>query len=153
MYCQSCGIAIGQSMRFCNRCGTSVVAHDPAETRRLEKRLDEYLDGMFWITAFGVGLTGGGSLVLKKADFSESFLLAFLILSATAFFINFALSLWVVRGIGKSLKEVKLQTLPSTGDTSELEPMKIQPALRPAASVTENTTRSFEPIYHKRNSD
>lgn len=153
MYCQSCGIAIGQSMRFCNRCGTSVIAHDPDETKRLEKRLDEYLDGMFWITAFGVGLTGGGLLVLKKADFSESFLLAFLILSATAFFINFALSLWVVRGISKSLKEVKLQRLPSPADTSELEPMKIQPALRPAASVTENTTRSFEPIYNKRNSD
>jgi hypothetical protein len=153
MYCQSCGIAIGQSMRFCNRCGTSVVAHDAAETRRLEKRLDEYLDGMFWITAFGVGLTGGGLLVLKKAEFSERFLLAFLIVSGTAFLINFALSLWIVRGINKSLKEAKTQTPPSPADTSELEPMRVQPALQPAASVTENTTRSFEPIYNKRNSD
>jgi predicted amidophosphoribosyltransferase len=51
MYCQSCGIAIGQSMRFCNRCGTSVVAHDTAEAKRSEKRLDNYLDGLFWITA------------------------------------------------------------------------------------------------------
>ena len=153
MYCQSCGIAIGQAMRFCNRCGTLVVAQDPAENRRLEKRLDDYLDGLFWITAFGVGLTAGGLLVLKKAEFSERFLLAFLILSAAAFLINFALSLWVVRGIGKSLKEVKTQTLPSPADTGELEPMKIQPALQPAASVTENTTRSFEPIYNKRNSE
>lgn len=153
MYCQSCGIAIDQSMRFCNRCGTSVVVQDPAENRRLEKRLDDYLDGLFWITAFGVGLTAGGLLVLKKAEFTERFLLAFLILSATAFFINFALSLWVVGGIGKSLKEAKMQTLPSPADTSELEPMKIHPALQPAASITENTTRSFDPIYNKRNSD
>lgn len=153
MYCQSCGVAIGQSMRFCNRCGTSVVAQDSAETRRLEKRLDDYLDGLFWITAFGVGLTVGGMLVLKKAEFSEGFLLAFLIVSATAFLINFALSLWVVRGINKGLKEAKTQTLPSPADTSELEPIRIQPALQPAASVTENTTRSFEPIYNKRNSD
>jgi hypothetical protein len=119
----------------------------------LEKRLDDYLDGMFWITAFGVGLTGGGLLVLKKADFSESFLLAFLILSATAFLINFVLSLWVVRGISKTLKEAKTQLLPSPADTSELEPMKIQAALQPAGSVTENTTRSFEPVFNKRNSD
>ncbi len=131
----------------------SVVANDSAETKRLEKRLDDYLDGMFWITAFGVGLTGGGLLVLKKAEFSERFLLAFLIVSGTAFLINFALSLWVVRGINKSLKEAKTQTLTSPADTSELEPMKIQPALQPAASVTENTTRSFEPIFNKRNSD
>jgi hypothetical protein len=153
MYCQSCGIAIGQSMRFCNRCGTSVVAHDPAETIRLEKRLDDYLDGLFWITAFGVGLTAGGLLVLKKAEFSERFLLAFMILSAAAFLINFGLSLWVVRGVSKTLKEAKTQTLPSPADTNELEPMKIQPALQPAGSVTENTTRSFEPVYNKRNSD
>lgn len=153
MYCQSCGIAIGQSMRFCNRCGTSLVAQDPAETIRLEKRLDDYLDGLFWITAFGVGLTAGGLLVLKKAEFSERFLLAFMILSATAFLINFVLSLWVARGVSKTLKEAKTQTLPAPADTSELEPMKIQQALHPAASVTENTTRSFEPIYNKRNSD
>lgn len=152
MYCQSCGIAIGQSMRFCNRCGTSVVAHDPAEAKRSEKRLDNYLDGLFWITAFGVVLTGGGLLLLKRAQFSESFLLAFLILSATAFFINFALSLWVIRGVHKTLKEPR--TLPpAPADTNELEPLRSQPALQPAASVTENTTRSFEPIYNKRNSD
>ena len=151
MYCQSCGIAIGQSMRFCNRCGTSVVVQDIAETQRLEKRLDNYLDGLFWITAIGVALTGGGLLLLKKAEFSERFLLAFLILSATAFLVNFSLSLWVVRGITKSSKQEKALT-PPTADTSELEPLRNQPALQPAASVTENTTRSFEPIYNKRNS-
>ncbi|HET6670216.1 MAG TPA: hypothetical protein VFH15_08280 [Pyrinomonadaceae bacterium] len=152
MYCQSCGIAIGQAMRFCNRCGTSVVAHDPAEAQRLEKRLDNYLDGLFWITAIGVALTGGGLLLLKKAEFSERFLLAFLILSATAFLVNFGLSLWVVRGIHRSSKPEKALT-PSPTDTHELDPMRNQPALQPAASVTENTTRSFEPLYNKRNSD
>ena len=152
MYCQTCGIAIGPAMKFCNRCGTSVVAHDPEETKRTEKRMDDYLDGIFWITVFGVAITGGGLLVLKKAEFSERFLLAFLILSATAFLINFAINLWVVRGISRSLKQDKV-LMPPPADTSELEPMKNQPALQPAASVTEHTTRSFEPVYHKRNSD
>ena len=152
MYCQTCGIAIGPGMKFCNRCGTSVVANDPEETKRTEKRMDDYLDGIFWITVFGVAITGGGLLVLKKAEFSERFLLAFLILSATAFMINFAINLWVVRGINRSLKQEKA-LMPPPADTSELEPMKNQPALQPAASVTEHTTRSFEPVYHKRNSD
>jgi len=89
--------------------------------------------------------------LLKKAEFSERFLLAFLILSATAFLVNFSLSLWVVRGITKSSKEEKALT-PPTADTNELEPLRNQPALQPAASVTENTTRSFEPIYNERNS-
>ena len=90
MYCQTCGIAVGQAMKFCNRCGTSVVAHDPEETKRTEKRVDDYLDGIFWITVFGVALTGGGLLVLKKAEFSERFLLAFLILQLVALWQGFA---------------------------------------------------------------
>ena len=152
MYCQSCGIAIGESMRFCNRCGTSVVPHETTESKRSEKRLDDYLDGLFWITVFGVALTAGGMVVLKKAELGENFLIAFVILSSTAFLINFVLSLWVVRGIMKRSKELKALAQ-YHADTNELDPVKAQPALQPAASVTENTTRSFDPIYIKRNSD
>jgi hypothetical protein len=152
MYCQSCGIAIAHSMRFCNRCGTSVVSQDAADTKRSEKRLDDYLDGLFWITVMGVAITAGGMLVLKKADLGDKFLLAFMILSSTAFFINFAISLWMVLGMVRGAKDKKaLPPLPP--DTNELAPMDGAPMLQPAASVTENTTRSFEPIYNKRNSD
>ena len=150
MYCQSCGIAIDPTMRFCNRCGTSVLtSSDAADIKKSHKRLDDYLDGLFWITAFGVGLTAGGMVLLKKTGFSDSFILAFVILSSTAFLINFAINLWIVIGIVKQSKRVLSQSL---ANTKELEPMKPQPALQPA-SVTDNTTRSFEPIYHKRNSD
>ena len=152
MYCQSCGIAIAQSMRFCNRCGTSVVSQDAADIKRSEKRLDDYLDGLFWITVFGVAITAGGMLVLKKADLGDKFLLAFMILSSTAFFINFAISLWMVLGMVRGAKDKKALP-PFQVHTNELAPMDSSLMLEPAASVTENTTRSFEPIYHKRNSD
>ena len=137
-------------MRFCNRCGTSVTSLDTAEIKRSEKRLDDYLDGLFWITVMGVAITAGGLLVLKKADLGDRFLMAFMILSSTAFIINFAISLWVVLGIVRRSKDQKLlQTSPA--DTNELAPMNSAPMLQPAASVTENTTRSFEPVYNKRN--
>jgi hypothetical protein len=150
MYCQSCGIAIDPAMRFCNRCGTSVLSpSDAADITKSFKRLDNYLDGLFWITAFGIGLTAGGMVLLKKTGFSDSFILAFVILSSTAFLINFVINLWIVFGIVRQSKKVLSQT---QANTKELEPMKPQPSLQPA-SVTDNTTRSFEPIYNKRNSD
>ncbi|HKR62018.1 MAG TPA: zinc ribbon domain-containing protein [Pyrinomonadaceae bacterium] len=150
MYCQSCGIAIDPAMRFCNRCGTSVLTPaDAVEVKKSAKRLDDSLDGLFWITAFGVALTAGGMVLLKKTGFSDSFIVAFVILSATAFLINFVLNLWIVLGIVRQSKKALSQ---SQADTTGLEPMKSQPALHPA-SVTDNTTRSFEPIYNKRNSD
>ena len=153
MYCQSCGVAISQSMRFCNRCGSSVLTPtDAAEVRKSEKRLDDYLDGLFWITAFGVGLTAGGMALLKRVGLSENFVIAFVILSSIAFLINFCLSLWIVIGIVRKSKT--LMAIPEAhANTNELEPAKATPLLEPVGSVTENTTRSFEPIYNKRNSE
>lgn len=41
MYCQSCGTAIAHSMKFCNRCGTSVViSQDTTEKKAIDKRLE-----------------------------------------------------------------------------------------------------------------
>ena len=57
MYCQSCGIALAQQVKFCNRCGTQLIAaNDPELVKTLEKRLDEYLEGLFWITIIGLGV-------------------------------------------------------------------------------------------------
>ena len=150
MYCQSCGIAIDPAMRFCHRCGSSVLTSaEAADIKKSFKRLDDYLDGLFWITAFGIGLTAGGMVLLKKTGFSENFILAFVILSSTAFLINFVINLWIVFGIVKQSKKVLSQ---SQAHTRELEPTKSPPALHPA-SITDNTTRSFEPVFNKRNSD
>lgn len=154
MYCQSCGIAITHSMKYCNRCGTlTLTPNDAAEIKQSEKRLDDYLDGLFWITVFGVALTVGGMVALKKLQFSDGFIIGFLILSSSAFLANLALSLWVVFGIVRRSKEARVLAGAPTPNTNELEPMKAAGVLQPAPSVTENTTRSFEPIYTKRSND
>ena len=155
MYCQACGVAITHAVRYCNRCGTALVApHDAAEIKKSEKRLDDYLDGLFWITVFGVALTVGGMVGLKKLLFSDGFIIAFLVLSSSAFLINLALSLWVIYGIVKRSKEIKVLVESTISDTSELEPRRADPgALPPVPSVTENTTRSFEPIHNKRSNE
>ena len=155
MYCQACGVAITHSMRYCNRCGTALVTPlEATEIKKSEKRLDDYLDGLFWITVFGVALTVGGMVALKKLLFSDGFIIAFLVLSSSAFLINLALSLWVIYGIVKRSKATRVLVESTIPDTSELEPKQADPgALPPVSSVTENTTRSFEPIYNKRSNE
>ncbi len=155
MYCQSCGTAVPQHMRYCNRCGTQLVAPEesPAKTAR-EKRLDEYLDGLFWITVFGLAFVLGGTLILKKIALNNWLILGYMVLSSVAFLINFGLSLWGVARIHREGKTDRI-TAPST-NTSELAAPADAAALPPATpmpSVTENTTRSFDPIYVKRKTD
>ena len=126
-------------MKYCNRCGALQVTSTEAPlSERQEKRLNDYLDGLFWITVFGVALTVGGMIALKKLQFSDAFIVAFLILSASAFLLNLVLNMGVVFSILKSSKAVKSREESPTLNTNELEEMKTANMLQPVPSVTEN---------------
>ena len=150
MYCQTCGSVLAHNTKYCNRCGTQLVpAGDKSPDKTpAEKRLDEYLDGLFWISVFGLGLIIGGTVVLTKVGVRDLIVLGYAVLSTVVFLINFGFSLWGALSIMRSSKDGKLTMQPGH-DTRELGPQKIEPLPIPVTSVTENTTRSFEPIEQK----
>ncbi len=150
MYCQTCGSVLAHNTKYCNRCGTQLVLagdRSPDKTPA-EKRLDEYLDGLFWISVFGLGFIIGGTVLLTKTGVRDLIVLGYTILSTIVFLINFGFSLWGSLSIMRSSKDGKLTMQPGH-DTRELGPAKIEPLPIPVTSVTENTTRSFEPIEQK----
>ncbi len=148
MYCSSCGIALLQPMKYCKRCGTQLIAtRDAAEIEASEKRLDEYLDGLFWITVFGLGLILGGMILMKKAlHLSDGLIVAYLVLSSLAFIINFGLNLRETLRLMRSSKEAKGIALAGRLDTNELSLEPERAILEAAPSITENTTRNLEPM-------
>jgi hypothetical protein len=108
-----------------------------------EKRLDEYLDGLFWITVFGLGLILGGMALMKKVlQLSDGLIIAYVVLSSTAFIINFALSLWQVFRMTRDAKELNGNN--QKLDTNDLGPAKEPLSLDAPPSVTEMTTRDLE---------
>ena len=150
MYCQACGIAITQQMKYCNRCGVQLISTDePGQIKPSEKRFDEYLEGLFWITVFGLGIILGGIVLMKKVQLSDWLIVTYLILSTTAFLINFGLSIWGAFRIDRISKEARLMVQAGQLNTNELNPAEARATLQPAPSVTEHTTRSFEPIHRK----
>lgn len=151
MYCQACGNAIAHKTKYCNRCGAQLVPTGEVSPDKTpaEKRLDEYLDGLFWISVFGLGFIIGGTLVLSKSGVRDLIVLGYAILSTIVFLINFGFSLWGAISIMRSSKDSKLTMQPGH-ETRELGPPKIEPLPIPVPSVTENTTRSFEPLEQKR---
>ena len=151
MYCQNCGSAINPQTKYCVRCGTNLVPAEQKSLDRTEKRIDEYLDGVFWVTVFGLGFIIGGTVLLKNVNFSNTVLLIYVVLSSTLFLINFGLNLWRAIGLMRSAKESKL-TMQPAHETRELPP-PLEPVMMPKGSVTENTTRSFEPVYNKHKSE
>jgi uncharacterized paraquat-inducible protein A len=150
MYCQTCGALLAHKTKYCNRCGTQLVPADDKSPDKTpaEKRLDEYLDGLFWISIFGLGFIIGGTVLLTKTGVRDLIVLGYAVLSTMVFLINFGFSLWGALSIMRSSKDGKLTMQPGH-DTRELGPAKIDPLPIPVTSVTENTTRSFEPVEPK----
>ncbi|HET9477972.1 MAG TPA: hypothetical protein VFO72_01420 [Pyrinomonadaceae bacterium] len=111
--------------------------------------MDEYLDGLFWISVFGLAFIIGGTVVLKKAGLRDLVVISYLILSTVIFLVNFGFSLWGALSIMRSSKDGKLTMQPGH-DTRELSPPSFEPLPISVTSVTENTTRSFEPVEQKR---
>jgi hypothetical protein len=141
-------------MKYCNRCGAQLIKTTEGNIKPSEKRFDEYLDGLFWLTVFGLGLIVGGSAFMKKTlHLSDGLILAYMILSSSAFLINFALNLWGLFRISKTSRELKGPGQIGQVDTNELLPVKPQIALEPTPSITEGTTRAMasrarEPVEH-----
>lgn len=149
MYCQSCGMQLQKQMKYCNRCGAQLIKPDSGnDIRRSEKRLDKYLEGLFWVTVLGLAFIFGGLIVLKKFGFDGWVFITFVSLSSTAFLTNFVVNLWGTIRLMKGQSEIpELQEQEHW--TKELDAGLSEPATMPA-SVTENTTRAFEPVVNKR---
>ena len=153
MYCQNCGSALNPQTKYCSRCGTNLVpAGDKNVDKTAEKRLNESLDSVFWVSVFGLGFIVGGTILLKNVGFSDAVQLIYVVLSSTVFLINFGLNLSRALSVLRSAKEGR-QAMQPGQDTRELPPPKLEPAMMPKSSVTENTTRSFEPVYNKQKTE
>ena len=143
MYCPSCGSALSRQMKYCARCGAQT---NMMEIGQAEKRFDEYLEGLFWVTVFGLGVILGGAILLTQVlDFSRGVVIAYLVLSSIAFLTIFWLSLRETLRLAKNLKKADVAALGPSRDTNKMLPAEgSAPSVSPQ-SVTESTTRSLEP--------
>jgi hypothetical protein len=147
MYCPSCGSALSRQMKYCTRCGAQT---NQQEIKPVEKRLDEYHEGLFWITVFGLGVILGGaflaSILAEKLHLGRWLVIAYLALSSAAFLINFCLNLRETLRLSKSLKQRDGAAMASPRDTNKMLPAEGAAPVESPQSVIENTTRSLEPI-------
>ncbi|MCM3872013.1 MAG: hypothetical protein ND895_15115 [Pyrinomonadaceae bacterium] len=138
-------------MKYCNRCGTHLVnTNDDDRMKLIEKRMDSEMEGLFWITVFGLGLILGGIALLKKVQLSESLIVAYMVLGSAAFMAYFGLGLWQVRRLNRRSKEATGTVQLEGQDTSELGPSKAWPTIESGSSITEQTTRGLDRIPRDR---
>ena len=151
MYCLSCGSTISLGTVYCNRCGAKV----PNE---LSTSNNEIAHSLVWAIiagfVFGIGVIIGLMAVMKEVvGFEYGPIMAIVFLCFFLLFIIEGVLLSMLIGSRKEKKEkVEPAQLPNRA-TKELEEARQQMLNEPVASVTEGTTRTFEPVYTERKLD
>jgi uncharacterized protein (DUF983 family) len=150
MYCSSCGVAVTQGLPYCNYCGAKLDSGDkgdkPPDIRPgglVTMMVATFIMGLFVITIF-MG-------VMKSVlHFEYGPLVAFTMLS---FLIMILLEGIFIRLLFRPLKrrdsEPRNTLQNNRASKKELEAQSRVP-LEPIASITENTTRAFDPVYSER---
>ena len=150
MYCSSCGGAVSADLTYCNHCGVRFGNAKPDGDKTDQLSPD---DSLIWaiVSVFivGLGCLIGLMAVMKDYAFTQGTILAFcsmvllILVVVEAVFISM---LWRQR-FGKSKDDAgKL----GSRATQELGPARQQAQPEPLPSITEHTTRAFEPILSER---
>ncbi len=141
MFCASCGTLINTKLNYCNRCGARVDKLAVSENK------SEALQYLSMATGFvglgGLGLTVGLiAILLNFSVHSEVVVMLALAFLTAVFGISFLMIQQISRMTNTSQassKNVFENSQLSSSNTAQLEEPRI-----PAASVTENTTRTLE---------
>jgi hypothetical protein len=155
MYCSSCGVAVTQRLSYCNYCGANLNEVKGEKVIKSSEVKPELLVSAM-VAVFVLGLVAITMLmgVLKAViNLDVGQILAFALLS---FLIMLSIEGVLVRLLFRRRRgtEESGDTVMLKGQaTKELDAAQPRGLPEPVPSVTEHTTRAFEPIYNKRTSE
>ena len=150
MYCSSCGIAVAEGLSYCNYCGAKLNLKEDSDSKLPNVKPELLVSAMAGLFIFGLiaiimmmgmmkqvmGLTVESVLVISLLPF-------LLLLFLEGMFIR--LLFRGRRGTG-----VAASSLSRGQGTNELDAAHVRPLQEHVASITEHTTRAFDPIYTDR---
>ena len=153
MYCHTCGGRLAQSLSYCNHCGANLSAlkvPDQAGTAGIA------IDTLLWViigtTITLLGLALGALVLMNNGTINDRLGIAFVILTFVALVVSDGVLVWRLLHLNRRAEEIR--AVPHLNDlsTEELNPLNaraLHEPLEPVSSVTEQTTRAFEPSYGK----
>jgi uncharacterized OB-fold protein len=153
MYCSSCGTESTPGLNYCNRCGASLGTQALATTSiSLTKPTFILSVAVIMITLLGFTALIKGATELARNEFSKDPVMAMIILGmATILAIDIMLIKQLSRLVSASIgtgAPTRTKEMAAPRQTSR---QLNAPPPEPAPSVTENTTRTLEPVYRESN--
>jgi hypothetical protein len=157
MYCSSCGGAVARDLTYCNHCGAKLAGiKDDRIAGGAEPRPEMLISAMVVVFAVGLGGTIGLMAVMKDVfgSLNPSLIIAFalliLLLTVVVEGVLVGLLMSQKRRARKESDKPKAKEQ-TTNELGTAQPPRGLPEHMP--SVTEHTTRAFEPVYTERKAE
>lgn len=155
MYCSSCGVAVVQGLSYCNYCGAKLTgAKDDRDAEPTQLRSGLLVPAILFLFIFGlvaIGMLMGIMKVILELPVERVLAFAslpFLLLLVLEFvFIRLLLRSNSAAGAARDAVSSKRHA------TKELDAAHARALPEHMPSVTEHTTRAFDPIYKERKSE
>lgn len=154
MYCASCGTEVTQELSYCNRCGANLK---PMATQA--GVAPTKLVGAAWAISIAVTLVtliGFGmvfSVVMTLVDRGINLSPGGMALVFFVLLFIFAIAALLIRQLSRvlSIPQLPVDATPVRRSQLVEKPMQqISPASAMGSSVTDHTTRTFDPVYRER---
>jgi hypothetical protein len=156
MFCSTCGGAVARALTYCNHCGAKLAGAE--EEKGLRRRSEQHSELLVWAVLGGLAVGLGGIIglmaVMKEVvHFNMEWIIGFTILSfVLVIAAETVLISQLMRHQSRHRESSDPGGLPQPSTTKELNPTSVRMLPDPVPSVTEQTTRTFEPVYSERKS-
>lgn len=147
MYCPSCGVAATPGLTYCNRCGAKLHQSELA-SKSSEVKPELVVSAMVATFIFGlIGLTALMGVLKVILQLQTGQILG---VATFGFLLMLLLEAVFITLLFRRRRDKKADDAQLPRATKELDAAHPQSLPEGVASVTEHTTRAFEPIYRER---
>ena len=151
MYCPSCSAALPQELSYCNRCGANLgIIKGSGKSKSSGMSVESMVWAIVAITATVLVFMIPLIALMKEAGLSGSVIASFVALMLLILIGIDGVFVWQLIRLNGRDKEAGSASQLERSDTKELGAQREQALPEPRISVTEDTTRMFEPTYEER---
>ena len=152
MYCSSCGSTVPPSLTYCNRCGTKVSGSTSVSFRASTLSTESLVWAIVGLFLGGLSLIIGLMAVMKNVvGFGPGLIMAIVLLCFALMVVLHGVLIWLFLSARRDERS-RIELLKER-TTQELTGAQAQALHEPLTSVTDPTTRAFDPILAQRNSE
>ena len=151
MYCSTCGKSVVPGLTYCNHCGAKLAGTQNQIAVHTDYGTDSLIWGIVGVFCGGIGVLIGLLAVMKnELHFDIGLLIFFSLLTFGLITAIEAVFVWLL--FSRTRATNRERAIAEQRATKELDaaPARMLAEPVPMQSVTEHTTRSFEPAYEKR---